>query len=107
MIPAYQKLKLAGAPTAEDVSRIQDNVGRTVDPLVGLAILNGNLLRSVTLANGSNTINHGLGRKLIGWLQIRLTGAVTLCDAQSANANPSKTLVIVSTGAATADFWVF
>ncbi len=107
MIPSFQRLRLKAPPTAEDVSRIQDNVARVADPLVALQLLNGRLLQSVALTIGTNLVSHGLGRSLVGWIPVRLRASATIYDTQDSNPAPAQTLRIVASAAATVDLWVF
>lgn len=66
------------------------------------------ILHSVSLASGANSINHLLGRKLIGWRVVRWHGAwVQIYDTQDTNQIPDLTLNLVTGGAVTVDIEVF
>lgn len=110
-IPAFTRLRLDmlddPGQIGRELSRVQDNVGKTVDQVVANPILNGQLLTGITLAVGSNIINHKLGRILLGWLPVRLRASATLYDTQDSNATPALTLLVTSSAVVVADFWVF
>lgn len=77
-----------------------------IDPVLSNPILAGQQL-NVSVVNGVNTLNHGLGRKLQGYFITSNDSAVTFHDNQSTNASPQLTLVLVSTGAANISLWVY
>jgi hypothetical protein len=89
------------------INQLQDNVISTVNPLVSNPLLSGTLLQSVSLASGANTVNHLLGRNLIGWFVTRRNNASTIYDTQNTNPLPSKTLTLTTSGAVTVDLFVF
>lgn len=75
----------------------------------GLAnpIMQGTLLRNISLINGQNTINHLLDRPLLGWFVTRQNALANIYDAQNGNSMPNLTLVLVSDAAVTIDLYVF
>lgn len=89
------------------LSMIQDNLANAIDPLLALPLSTSNLLEDVDLVSGNNTINHGLGRKLVGWFLTRKGANQDVYDSQSSNLLADKTLILVSTGTVTISLIVF
>ncbi len=79
----------------------------TLNPLLANPLVRGRVLSNVILDSGANTINHGLGRKLQGYLVVLNSAAVTFNDDQSINQYPDLTLIIVASGATTVSLYVF
>jgi hypothetical protein len=77
-----------------------------LNPLLGNPLSNGQLLDNVNLVNGTNIINHTLGRKLQGWIKV-LGGSAIIYDNQSTNPTPQLTLSLTSSAAVTVSLWVF
>lgn len=78
-----------------------------INPVISNEIVQGHLLSSVSLSNGTTVINHGLARKLIGWFIVGIGGAATIYDNQSTNNNTEQTLSLTSNAAVTVSLWVF
>lgn len=89
------------------VNQLQENIKQAVDPLLSNALAGGNLLQSIALTTGSNSINHKLGQTLVGWFLTRLRGAASVYDTQASNPNPTVTLTLVSSADVTVDLYVF
>ncbi len=86
---------------------MQDSIAENLNPLLRLPLNNMNLLQGVDLVSGANVIDHKLGRKLLGWFYTRSDAGVTIYDAQSTNATPALTLVLMSSGTVKVDLIVF
>lgn len=86
---------------------LQTKWASILNPLLGNPSLNSVILPNVNLVNGSNTINHTLGRALMGWRLIRVRAAATIYDTQDSNPMPSLTLLLTSNAAVTVDLEVF
>lgn len=71
------------------------------NPLNGIAILD-----NVPLINGSNTINHKLGRVMQGWFIVDIQGAATIYRPSTAPFN-ALTLTLISSAAIQASIGVF
>lgn len=56
--------------------------------------LQSSILTGVKLSSGPNTINHLLGRKLVGWRIIGINQSASIYDAQATNPTPNLTLVL-------------
>lgn len=78
-----------------------------IEPAINSPLLQGQLLPSISLANGTTVVNHKLGRKLIGWFLVGVNGAATVYDSQGSNQTPQLTLVLHSNAAVVASIWVF
>jgi hypothetical protein len=78
-----------------------------VQPVLDNPIVNGRLIQSLAVSSGSNVIDHGLGRELLGWIVVRNSASVTFYDTQSSNANPARTLLLTASGNATISLYVF
>ena len=91
-----------------DINRIQDNVSIAVQQLFNKDIVNGNLLKAISLsANTPNTISHKLGRELSGYIIVMKSTNCALWDSQASNSNKTKTLIINSDTDVTVSIWVF
>ena len=91
-----------------ELRMMQDRWKSALDPVLAMPIAGGLILQNVTLASGSNTVNHLLGRKLRGWFPVRWHGAwQQIYDNQDTNNFQDKVLVLVSGGAVTVDLMVF
>lgn len=106
-LPAFQVLAFSPPVAPEHLARLQANADAVFRRLVSIAMLDGQLLPNVALANGANVVNHGLGRALIGWFPTRVRASATVYDTQDANATPDKTLQLTASAAVTVDLWVF
>ncbi len=78
-----------------------------IDPVLSNPVTNGVLLKNVSLAIGANVINHTLGRKLQGWVPVRLRSSATIFDTQDANTMPELTLQLTASAAAVVDLYCF
>ena len=78
-----------------------------LDPVLANPMNGVNILKNVSLINGTTTINHLLGSKLQGWFLTRVRGAAIIYDQQDTNPNPQLTLVLVSNAAVIVDIGVF
>lgn len=79
----------------------------SLNPLLSNPLVNGILLPAIAIATGDNTINHGLGEKLQGYIVVMNSAGVTFFDKQSTNPRPQLTLVLNASGAATISLYVF
>ncbi len=86
---------------------LQTTWSAVLNPVLKNPLVDGVLLKNITLVVGSNQINHKLGRNLQGWLIVRLRGAAVVYDTQDSNQMPSKTLLLTSDTGVNVDLWVF
>lgn len=94
-------------PQKLDLPKMQTTWAQALNPIISNEILQGQLLTQENLINGTTIVNHRLGRKLIGWFVVGITGAATIYDNQAANQTPQLTLSLTSNAAVTANIWVF
>lgn len=91
----------------QDVTQLQYNIAQVVEPLTEQPLAYGNLIRSVVLAVGDNSVNHLLGQMLTGWIITRQRGSADIYDNQSNNSSAATTLILNSSAAVTVDIYVF
>lgn len=92
----------------QSLSLLQTRWASQLNPLLSSPLLKGRVLSAVALLAGDNTIDHGLGAPLQGWIVIRQYNAYAgLYDKQSSNNMPELTLILNSTGSTTVDLYVF
>lgn len=77
-----------------------------LDPLLANLLVQGQLLKGISLANGTTVVNHLLGRQPQGWFLVSPQGAATVYQASS-QPNPTLTLTLISNAAITTALWVF
>lgn len=90
-----------------ELNRVQSNILSGLQPYLVGGLLDGQILKGVSLVSGSNSIAHGLNRTLIGWFIVRQRASATLYDTQDSNPTPTKTLDLTASAAVTVDIYVF
>lgn len=103
MIQKYQKITTSDRIT----NQIQDNISKVTTPLTAIPLNSGSLLQSVSLVSGANSVNHKLGRALVGWFIVRQRAAASVYDTQDTNPTPTLTLNLVSSANVVVDVYVF
>ena len=93
--------------TSRELNQVQSQIISSVQPVLDNPIVNGRLIQSLAVSSGSNVIDHGLGRELLGWIVVRNSASVTFYDTQNSNANPARTLLLTASGNATISLYVF
>ncbi len=78
-----------------------------LDPIIANPLTSSIILKNVSLAAGTNVINHRLGRNLQGWNPTRIRAAATIYDLQETNQTPQLTLVLVASAPVIIDLAVF
>lgn len=86
---------------------IQSNVASVLQPLLTNPLSRSQLIENVQLSSGLNIVNHTLGRKLRGWMIVRLRGPASTWDSQDTNTKPNLTLLLNSSAAVSVDLMVF
>jgi hypothetical protein len=89
------------------LNQLQDNFAQKLNNILALPFLQGNFLDDVVLASGDNTINHKLGRDLVGWVITLQNASATIYDKQDSNTDIANTLVLNSSAIATVTIYVF
>ena len=93
--------------TDRNTNQLQSNIAQALNPLLNNALLQGSIIKGVSLSVGSNSVNHGLNRKLQGWIIIRKRASSDIYDTQDSNSSPDKTLQLTASVAVTVDLYCF
>jgi len=96
--------KLGGSITE---SKMQENTSNALAPLQNSAILDGVLLKEVSLVSGTNYVSHKLRRKIQGWAIVRKRANVDVWDDQDNNVNKTTSLKLETSGDVVIDLWIF
>jgi len=102
-VKSFKKIENSNTET----SKLQDNVESSLKQITSKDILNGVLLKNIRLTSGSNTINHKLGRQLIGFIVIRQRAQAQIWDSQDDNSLKNLTLILNSSANVEIDLWCF
>ncbi len=79
----------------------------SLNPVIANPLMAGNLLAGIVLVTGANSISHRLGRKLVGYIVVLNSAAVTVYDSQATNQYPDLYLILNASGATTISLYVF
>lgn len=94
-------------PQQQPLALMQTSWAAQLDPLLVCPLTKGQLLQGIELSIGANSVNHKLGRKLIGWFVVGIDGVAAIYDTQASNQMPQFTLQLVSDAEVTVNLWVF
>lgn len=97
----YKKIK----SDDEVLNRVQDQVATSIGQLLRTDILDGRLIKEVSLTAGANTVEHKLDRVLRGWFITKKNAFADVHDAVTSQ--PDKFLVLQASAAVTVNLWVF
>lgn len=75
-----------------------------LDPIISNPLVDGVLLRNISLINGVTVVNHLLGRKPLGWLIVDQDTGAMIYRSSPATA---LTLTLTSNSVTTVSIWVF
>ncbi len=90
------------------VNRIQRNLEDSVNPIVDLPPMSGQILTDVAVATGSTVlVEHKLGRAYRGWVLVDNDTACTIHRDDTSTADTTLYLPLVSSATTTVDLWVF
>lgn len=104
MFKKFKKIEIED----EVLSRMQDNVEQAISLLPSTDIIQGRLIKSVSLLSASTVkVSHKLGRPPLGWIIVRQRASAIIWDSQDSNANPSLTLDLNCSANVTVDLYVF
>ena len=93
---------------SEELTKIQERLGRSINPVVNKAIIDGELLEDLDITTGqANLVNHRLDRPLVGWIAVRKSANAVLWDEQATNEDDRRTLDLRSSANVTVSLWVF
>ena len=93
-------------PQKLDLPKMQTTWAQQIDPVLQNLLVQGQLLKSQSLINGTITINHKLGRQPQGWFLVSPQGSASVYQA-SYQPNPTLLLTLTSNAAIITDIWVF
>jgi len=92
----------------QELTQMQNTWASALNPIISLPLNSSVQLNNINVVAGDNSINHLLGRKLIGWSVIRMqNGFVQLYDKQNTNLMSNKTLILNSSGTGLISLLVF
>lgn len=90
-----------------DINQLQQNIGQSVNPLIGNPVTSGNLVKGISLNVGNNLINHGLGYAITGYFIASSTGISVFADNIQNNPSPAQSFTLYSSVATTANIYCF
>lgn len=91
-----------------NLQALQESAKATADEVSGCPLIDGRLIESIVIVLGTpKVVQHGLGRKLKGWLMVRKSAGASIWDSQSTNALATKSLVLNASANVTVSLWVF
>jgi len=76
----------------------------TLDPVIANQLIDGNLITNVSLATGSNNINHLLGRIQVGWMIVDQQDAASIYRSKPFN---TSTLTLTASAPVVVNVWMF
>lgn len=104
MLKHYKKI----SSDSRAVNQLQENVEQALNPIVDKQILDGILIKDISLISGQdNNINHLLGRELLGWTIVRQKANSIIWDSQDSSISKSRTLTLNCSADVTISIWVF
>jgi hypothetical protein len=89
------------------MNQLQQNIKQAVTPVLRNPLVQGNLITGIALKTGDNTISHGLGQTLQGWIVVGQGSAASFYDKQASNPNTQKTLILNSSADVTINLYCF
>lgn len=87
------------------ISLVISNIQEALTEAQSLPPLRGQLIKSISVSSGANSVNHSLGREAQGYVVTKQTSAVNL--TYGSQVDLTKILVVNSSGSSTIDLWVF
>jgi hypothetical protein len=75
-----------------------------LDPVLANPLVNGLLLRNISLSIGDNVVNHRLSRQMQGWMLVDQSAGVVLYRSAPLN---DLTLTLNASAPVTVSLWVF
>lgn len=101
MLPPFERIPVSNA----ELQRVQDRLLVTLVPMSRVAVLDGVLLKGLSLTTSFQNVNHGLGRAPAGWIVVGKNANADVWE------NPlirtGLVLVLRSSAAVNVDLWVF
>lgn len=106
MLPQFQASP-GGQKIDAVFTQMQNAWGQVLNKLIARPQNNSVIIPNLELVVGTNTIPHGLGKPLSGWIPVRKNAAAEIYDQQETNQNPSNSLILVSDAVVTVTLEVF
>jgi hypothetical protein len=103
MIPRFRRINVKD----NDLRLVQDSSEVVLTALISKSILDGIIVKDVAVGTSSTSIDHKLGRELIGWIVISKSSDSRVWDEQAGNTQKTKTLILKASSATTVSLWVF
>lgn len=92
----------------EDLATVQERVDDTFRPILNKDLLDGRLIKSVSLVSGStNNVEHGLSRAVNGYIVVKKSATATIWDDELTNTTPISFLQLRTSANVIVDLWVF
>ncbi len=93
-------------PRQLSFEQLQPKWASAIDPVITNPICNGLQLVNIKLSAGVNTIDHKLGRKLIGYIITSIYDTTSNIVRQNSQI-PERTIVLNSSAGTTIDIYVY
>lgn len=103
MIPRFRRINVKD----NDLRLVQDSSEVVLTALISKSILDGLIIKDVSLLTTTTSVDHKLGRELIGWIVISNSSDSRVWDEQASNQQKTKTLLLKASSATTVSLWVF
>ena len=102
MLPPLVKLKVEDP----DLLRVQDRIYTSLQAALRVPLLDGNLVTQTFSAGVATPVNHGLGRKPVGYLVVSNSSGAAVAETDKTQ-RTAGTLTITTSANVTLDIWVF
>jgi len=88
-----------------DSSKVDFRVGRLLDAVRAVSLLDGRLLENVALSTSAVDVQHGLGRTPAGYLVMTQNASGSVFETKTARSSSS--IRLTASASVTVDLWVF
>lgn len=89
------------------LTRFQDNIADVFSYLLGQPLNDYNIVSSLTLGASDTLVNHGLGRRIIGYIIINRNANETVYTSATSNSNPELFVILKASGTVIVDILFF
>jgi hypothetical protein len=93
--------------TDQAIARLQDAVGKVLDVVTAVQMLDGTLITSKAIATTTTKITHKLNRAYVGWWVVSPQGPGVVYEDANANVDKSTTIALRASADVTVSLWVF
>ena len=90
-----------------ETDNLQDNVFEWTQSVINHPLLKGRLIEGIEVTTATKTVEHKLGRSIVGWFIVNKNANADVWDAGTTDTDSTKFLVLDSTATVTIDLWVF